>query len=264
MAIGYAKEIIRKTVSVTKQLSGEAIKAMEAHDLKKEATGTAGLVVDKIVLDMKNVITYGQAVSYVDNGGFLVDTKVGDGKSLFNDTHTLKNSTKTYSNVSASNPSLSEDALPEGQNYFRDQVMDNYGKVMKMKPNVLITTSETRMVNRANRLLKSISPEKIEGGVNGNSGVINVNKARLQHLEIDFDVDAMDTRDSSKTFWWGLASVGKSEAESLQAHFLNWLSPTVTNPNINEDTWSTEYTGRTAYGLGVVSGKGIWFSFATN
>lgn len=261
---GYFKDIRRKTVSVTRLVSGEAYKALTAHNLAKYATQTAKDVVDKIELDMRNFIGYGDSTSYTDNGGFTVDTTVGDGLALFHTTHTLKNSATTYSNILSGAPSFSESALESAEDYFAYNVMDNNGQRITMKPNTIITSNKATMVNRVARLLGSMSPESIEGSTNSNAGVKNTYMKKYKHLVVEFDVTAVDVSDATKSFYWYLACLGGMPETSFQGYYVSWLSPQVAPAEINQDKWTLSYTGRGAYGLGAVSGKGILVSRATS
>lgn len=261
---GYYKDIRRKTVSVTRLVSGEAYKALTAHNLAKYATQTAKDVVDKIELDMRNFIGYGDSTSYTDNGGFTVDTTVGDGYALFYTAHTLKNSSTTYSNILSGAPSFSESALESAEDYFAYNVLDNNGQRITMKPNTIITSNKATMVNRVARLLGSMSPETIEGSTNANAGVKNTYKNKYRHLVVEFDVTALNVSDSNKSFYWYLACLGGMPETSFQGYYVSWLSPQVAPAEINQDKWTLSYTGRGAYGIGAVSGKGILVSKATS
>jgi len=254
---GYYKDIRRKTVSVTRKVSGEAYKALTAHNLAKYATQTAKDVVDKIELDMRNFIGYGDSASYTDNGGFTVDTTVGDGLALFHTAHTLKNSSTTYSNILSGAPSFSESSLESAEDYFSYNVLDNNGQRITMKANTIITSNKASMSNRVSRLLGSMSPESIEGSSNMNAGVKNTYKNKYRHLVVEFDVTALNVTDATKSFYWYLASLGGMPETSFQGYYVSWLSPQVAPAEINQDAWTLSYTGRGAYGIGAVSGKGI-------
>lgn len=261
---GYSKEIVRKTVSVTRLVSGEAYKGLEAHNLASYATQTGSDVIDKIELDMRNFIGYGTGTSYTDNGGFSVDTTVGDGYALFYTAHTLKNVSTTYTNILSGAPALSENALPSAQDFFAYNVTDNNGMRINMKPNTIITTSKAVMVNRVDRIFGSMSPEKIEGTANANSGVKNSYKDKFTHLIVDFDVTALDIVDSTKSFNWLLACLGGTPESSFQAYYVSWMSPMVAPVEIDQDKWRLSYTARASYGIGAVSGKGILLVQATS
>lgn len=263
-AEGYYKDIVRKTISVTRVVSGEQYKALKAHKLAGYATDVATDVVDKIELDMRNFLGYGSSSSYTDNGGFTVDTTTGDGQPVFDTAHTLKNSASTYSNVLSGAPSLSESSIDDAEDFFKYTVVDNYGKRIKMKPNTIITTNKAIVKNRVKRLLGSMSPEAIEGTANANAGVKNTYKDKYQHLVIDFDVDALDDTDATKSFYWMLASLGGSPSQSFQAYYVSWMSPMVAPAEINQDKWTLSFTARAAYGIGAVSAKGIIVSKATS
>lgn len=264
VAEGYEKTFVRKTISVTRKFSGEAYKALTEHQLASDSSDVGEDVVDKIELDMRNFLGMGTASSYTDNGGFAVDTTVGDGKSLFNSAHTLKHVSTTYSNILSGAPSLSEDALEDAEDYFAYNVTDNYGTRLRIKPNTIITADKATMKNRVMRLLGSIAPEAIEGTANSNSGVKNAYRNKYSHLVVEFDVDALDQTDSTKSFNWYLASLGGSPKKSFQAYYVKWLSPQLAPVEVDQDKWTLSYTARAAYALGAVSGKGILLSQATS
>lgn len=260
---GYYKDITRFTISVTRKVAGEAYKALEAHKLSEMAMSTGDDVVDKIELDMRTFLGAVEVTSFTDNGGFSIDTTGGDGLSNFNTTHTLKNSSTTYSNVLSGAPALSENALNSAVDYFNYNVMDNNAQQITMNPNTLITSRKAVMINRASRILDSMSPEKIEGTANANSGVKNTWKGYFKHLVVDFDVDAFGVADANKSFYWYVACLGGSPETSLQWYYVSWLSPEVAPAEINQDAWYMSWTARACYGLGAVSSKGICVSKAT-
>jgi len=261
---GYYKDIRRKTISVTRLVSGEAYKSLTAHKLAQYATQTGADVIDKIELDMRNFIGYGTSTSFTDNGGFTVDTTVGDGNALFDTTHDLKNSSTTYSNILSGAPSFSESAMESAEDYFNYNVLDNNGQKVTMNPNTIITSRKATMVNRVARTFGSMSPESIEGTANTNSGVKNTYKNKYTHLVVEFDVTSLNVTDSTKSFNWFLASLGGMPETSFQGYYVSWLSPQVAPAEINQDKWTLSYTARGAYGLGAVSGKGILIVQATS
>lgn len=263
VAQGYTKDVIRKTISITRPLSGEAVKALTAHGLAKFSMQTGVDVVDRIELDMANFIGYGNASSYTDMDGFTVDTTTGDGLSLFNTLHTLKNSAVTYSNIITGAPSFSESALEDAEDYFNYNVLDNFGQRLSMSPNTIITTRKAAMVNRVRRLLGSMSPEAIEGSANSNSGVKNTYRDSYTHIIVEFDVDAKNVTNSAKSFWWMLAALGQNPDTSFQAYYCSWMSPTTAPVEIDQDAWTLSHTARAAYGITAVSGRGICVSLAT-
>lgn len=194
--------------------------------------------------------------------GHTVDTTTGDGLSLFNNAHTLKFSTTTYSNIISGAPSFSESALEDAEDYFNYNVLDNFGQRMSMSPNTIITSRKATMVNRVRRLLGSMAPESIGGTANANSGVKNTYKAAYTHLVVDFDVDALNVTDSTKSFWWMLAALGSSPESSFQAYYCSWLSPTTAPVEIDQDAWTLNFVGRAVYGIAALSGRGICVSKA--
>lgn len=258
---GYFKDISRKTISITRIVSGEAYQALEAHKLSEYAINTAQDVVDKIELDMRNFIGYATAgTSYTDNGGFTIDLTMGDGRSLFDTAHTLKFSSTTYSNILTGAPTLSNTALEVAEDYFSYNVYDNYGQRMSMRPNTIITTRKAIMVNRVARILHSDSPESISGTTNPNSAVKNTYNNKYTHLIVEFDVDAFNITNTALSYYWMLACLGGAPESSLQLYYISWMSPMVAPPEIKQSEWFMSYTARSAYGLGGVSGRGIALS----
>lgn len=262
VAQGYHKDVVRKTISVTRKLSGEAVKALTAHGLAQFSMQTGVDVVDRIELDMANFVGYGDASSYTDMDGFAVDTTTGDGLSLFNTLHTLKHSATTYSNILSGAPSFSESSLEDAEDYFNYNVLDNFGQRVSMNPNTIITSRKATMVNRVRRLLGSMAPEAIEGTANANSGVKNTYRDAYTHLIVDFDVDAKNVTDSNKSFYWMLAALGNNPATSFQAYYCSWMSPTTAPVEIDQDAWVLSHTARAAYGIAALSGRGICISKA--
>lgn len=262
---GYFKDISRKTISITRKVSGEAYQALEAQKLSQWAMDVAQDVTDKIELDMRNYLGYATiGSSYVDNGGFTIDLTTGDGLSFFNTAHTLKFSATTYSNILSGAPVLSNVALESAEDYFSYNVLDNYGQRLAMKPNTLITTRKAIMVNRVARILNSQSPEAIAGTLNANAGVANTYKNKYTHLVVEFDVDAFNITKSSLTFYWALACLGGAPEDSLQLWYISWQSPMVATPEVKQDEWYMSFTARALYGIGSPSARGIIISEATS
>ena len=254
---GYSKEIRRKTISVERELSGEAMKALTAHGLAMFATSVGHDVVDRIELDMANFIGMGESTEYTDMDGFAIDTTTADGLSVFNNAHTLKFSSTTYSNILSGGPAFSAQSLESAEDYFNYNVLDNYGQRLKMKPNTIITSRKATMVHRVKRILGSMSPEKIGDDANENPGVMNTYKASYTHAVVDFDVDANNITDTTKAYWWFVAALNDMPDMSFQAYYCVWLSPETESMEYNKRAWTMYQVARSAYGIGAVSGKGI-------
>lgn len=265
IAEGYFKQIQRKTISIKRVITGEEYKALTAYGLTQKAMNTGTDIVDKIELDMRNFLGYATVgTSYTDNGGFPVDLLVGDGLSMFSTVHTLKYSATTYTNILSGAPALSENSLASAEDFFNYNVLDNFGQRITMNANTIITSKKMVMQNRVSRILRGTSTATIEGSANANAGVTNVNKDRYEHLVVEFDVNAFNVTDSSKSYYWFLAALGGDPETSLQAYYVSWLSPMVAPADIDQDRWTMSFVARAAYGIGAVSGKGILVSKATS
>lgn len=262
---GYFKDIKRKTISITRIVSGEQFKALTAHELASFSMNVAKDVKDKIELDMRNFLGYSTvATSYVDNGGFTIDCTVGDGYAVFHTAHTLKNSATTYTNILSGAPSLTNTALEGAEDFFNYNVMDNNGQRISMKPNTVITSLKAVMVNRVARLFGSDSPESLGGTANANSGVKNTYKNKYKHKAIEFDVNSLNQTDATKSYYWFLAALGGTPEESFSAFYIRWMSPMTAPTEVDQDKWILSQTARAAYGIGAVSGKGILVSKAAS
>lgn len=264
-AQGYSKQIFRKTISVTRDVTGEEYQALMDYKLSQYVMKTASDIIDKVQLDMANFLGYSaQALTtYTDNGGYPIDLTTGDSLSAFNTAHTLKNSTTTYSNILTGAPSLSSGALETAEDYFAYNVYDNYGQRMSLRPNTIITSRKAIMVNRVSRIMKSDSPEEISGTMNSNAGVINTYKNKYQHLVVEFDVNAFNITNSALSYYWFLAALGGTEENSLQWYYISWMSPFVAPAEIDQVKWLLSYTARSLYGMGAVSSRGIIVAQAT-
>lgn len=263
MSEGYVKEIVRKTISVERVISGEAYMALTAHSLVNKATNVGKDIVDKIELDMRNFIGLGTGTSYTDNAGFPIDTTTADGLPLFSAAHTLKNVAGTYSNILTGAPSLTEDALESGEDYFSYNVRNNNGYPITMNPNTLITSNKAQVKNRAKRILGSMSSATIDGTTNSNSNIKNTYKDKYTHLVVDFDQTALGIPDTSLSFNWFLACIGGTPENSFQAYYVSWMSPYSAPVEIKQSPWTLSWVARACYGIGAVSPKGILRSLAT-
>jgi hypothetical protein len=267
IAEGYSKVIYRKTVSIERVLSGEAVLGLEDKGLASWAMDTRADIEDKILLDMRNFLIYaaGSATTYTDNGGFSIDVTTADGLQAFHASHTLKYSATTYSNIVSGAPSLSDAAnLDTAADFFTYNRLDNYGKPLANPGKLtIITSNKAVMKNRVARHVTSMSPESIEGTANANGNVKNVNNGRFDHIAVDFDQDANGNWDATKSFYWFLAALNGSEADRLQWYYIRWMSPMAAPTVTKESEWTIANVARAMYGLGAASAKGACVSKAT-
>lgn len=267
IAEGYSKVIYRKTVSIERVLSGEAVLGLEDKGLASWAMETRSDIEDKILLDMRNFLAYaaGSAASYTDNGGFTIDVTTADGVQAFHTTHTLKYSASTYNNVVTGAPALSEVALDTAADFFTYNRLDNYGKPLANPGKLTIVTSNKAvMKNRVARIVGSMSPEAIEGQANANGNIKNVNNGRWDHISVDFDQDANGNWDSAKSFYWYIAALQGAEADRLQWYYVRWMSPMAAPTVTKESEWIIANVARAMYGIGAASAKGACVSKATS
>lgn len=267
IAEGYSKVIFRKTVSIERVLSGEAVLGLEDKGLASWAMETRSDIEDKILLDMRNFLAYatGAATTYTDNGGFSIDVTTADTLQAFHAAHTLKYSATTYSNIITGAPALSDAALDTAADFFSYSRLDNYGKPLANPGKLTIVTSNKAvMKNRVARIVTSMSPEAIEGTANANGNIVNVNNGRWDHISIDFDQDANGNWDSTKSFYWFIAALQGAETDRLQWYYIRWMSPMAAPTVTKESEWIIANVARAMYGLGAASAKGIAVAKATS
>ena len=263
---GYTKIFKRKTVSGQRILSGEAKNAFTKQGIIKMATNVTADLKNKIRLDMAHFLTFSNATSYVDMDGNLVNTTVGDGKALISNAHTLTESNQTYSNRISGDPSLSENSLFSAENIFAYNIVDNQNLPLEAEVDTLITSRDGVMMGRAARILKSISPERIEGGVNSNAGVMNTfMNANIKHLAIRFDINVKGQSDTTKSKNWFVAAL-RGTQNRLGAYFVKWDAPEadVLETDYNKPKFQYSFIARGFYAIGATCGRYIAASYSTS
>lgn len=218
-------------------------------------------------LDMTHMLTFGNAVSYVDMDGFTRDTSTGDGLSLFNAAHLLAFSATTYSNIVPGNPQFSKTALEAAELLTKNNILDNFGKLRRMNFKTIWSADTPSLTNDIMQYIRSVSDP-----VQANPEVINPYKAKFDILPLSLlATDANGLYDSTKQLWWGIAALVGTGGDRWQAYRVQWEAPrlkpmpsgsfSATNAeDVHNDNWT--YGARGTENYAALSGRGIIASLA--
>jgi hypothetical protein len=217
-------------------------------------------------LDMTHMLTFGNAVSYVDMDGFVRDTSTGDGLSLFNAAHLLAFVPQTYSNIVPGNPQFTKTALESAELLTKTDILDNFGKLRRMPFKTIWCSDTPNLTNSIMQYIRSVSDP-----VQANPGVENPYKGKYDILPLSLlATDANGIYDGTKQNWWGIAALAGSGGERWQAYRVQWEAPRlITSPSAgnngedrHNDNWNYGVRGSENYAA--LSGRGIIASLAVN
>lgn len=264
---GYHKDMIMKTVGLELALSEEAIKFNKWEDVKTIAKQLGETPIQRINLDQTQLaITFAQGTSYVDMDGFVIDTTTGDGLSIANAAHTLAFSSTTYTNILPGGPQFSKSALIAAEIIARNNSLDNYGIPKRMKWTHIWCSGASTNVQNIQQFLRSISDN-----TQANPNVVNTFQNRYKMLVLEqLDTTVQGLRDATKSNWWGIGAFEGDVTDGARFHAIygEWeapyMKPAPTADN-NANDFSRDiqkYGSRARYGLAVLDGTGIVYSFA--
>lgn len=169
------------------------------------------LLMNRRYLDGVHQLTFGNAASYTNMDGRVVDMTTIDGLSPFNASHTLVHSSSTWSNLVPANPVFGKAGLLAAELLFKTNVLDNFGVNKPLIATTLITTNDPTLVYNVRQVMNSTT----ELG-QSNSGVINaLNK--YKHVVLPrLDSTATGAYDASKKDWWILGRFGTSDGVDIR------------------------------------------------
>lgn len=169
------------------------------------------LLMNRRYLDGVHQLTFGNAASYTNMDGRVVDMTTIDGLAPFHAAHTLVHSGSTWSNLVPSNPAFSKAGLLAAELLFKTNILDNFGVNKPLVPTHLITTNDPTLVYNVRQIMGSST----EVG-QANSGVINaLNK--YQHVILPrLDSTATGAYDANKKDWWILGRFGTSDGVDIR------------------------------------------------
>lgn len=265
--IGYYKQMTMYRIALELDLTYESRMFDRWNDVSKIGQKLAKTAPYRINLDMTHkAVTFAAGTSYVNMDGFTVDTTTGDGLSIANAAHTLAFSTATYTNIVPGAPQFSKSALISAETIAKNNTVDNYNIPGVMNFTHIWCANTPNLTENILQFLRSISDN-----TQANPNVENTYRNKYKMLVLSqLDTDAFGQRDTSKSNWWGIGAFGGEIAgDRFQAYYGEW-EPSHMKPNpvagsnaddFSKDIW--KYGVRAGYGLAVVSGRGMIYSFAS-
>ena len=175
---GYNKTMKVKRVAQDIGISYEMRKFNKYPEVVSRLTSLGKLADNRMDLDLSHRISFATSVSYTNQDGRTVATTTGDGFQLAYSAHRVSaDNAKTYRNILANNPQLSDGSLEAMERLCVENTINNIGEKMTMPFDILFTTDDPTQVNMAKKILKSTAA--IDGL---NNGVINVNGSKYRHI----------------------------------------------------------------------------------
>lgn len=209
-------------------------------------------------LDLSHRLTFGNATSYTDRDGRTIDVTTGASSTqqLFDTNHPLAGSSTTFRNRLANNPRLSKGALEAMERLCVEETYNHLGEKKTIPHDILWTTDDPNTVNTAREYLKSTADPEA-----AHSGVTNVYAGKYKLVVLPrVATTAAGARDTTKRYYWGLAS------SQLSSFYLGiWERPHMGTPaaKFNWDEYTdvqtddVEFPNRAGYGIVVVGANWI-------
>lgn len=261
--IGYYITIRTKRIGMEAEITFEMRRYNKKQEVMAAITSLPWFCPQRVELDLTHRLTFCTSTSYVNLDGETVDLTVGDGLAVASTVHTLKFSTLTYSNRVTGDPLFSKGALEAAELLTTTDILSNFGEKRVMDFNRIVTGNNPTIVNAVKQFLRSTSDN-----TQNNSGVINVNQDKYQHVILpQLATTATGAIDSTKKNWWFLAAVGAG-LRGWQAWYVEWeamnLIPSTAGNgmDVHKDIWY--YNVRQSYNIGIVSGRGLIASCPTS
>jgi hypothetical protein len=254
---GYSVTMTQKRIALDIGISYELRTQNKYPEIVQRLTNLGSTVSKRMDLDLSHRLTFATSTSYVDQDGATIDITVGDGYALAHTAHTVRGSSETYRNQLANNPRISKGALEGMERLIAEQTINQFGEKMSdMTFDILWTTDEPNSVNTAREYLQASAD--VEGS---HSGVPNVYMSKYRHVICPrVATDANGAVDTSKRYYWGLAS------SSSSSFYLGiWETPRLKVPadlnageDFSTDAWS--FGARGGYGIAIVNPAWLKFS----
>jgi len=199
-------------------------------------------------LDLSMRLAFMTATSYTTADGRTIVTTVGDGFQLAYTVHTLKGSATLYRNRLANNPRVSKGALEGMERLITEETYNNLGESKVATFDILWTTDDPNTVNTVREYLQSTA--SVEGV---NSGVKNVYQGKYKHVILPrVDMTSAGVKDSTKRYYWGIASSMLSSFYVGIWEPFHMVAPTVGGNGEDEQTDDLDFRLRMGYGLTIV------------
>lgn len=267
--IGYYKQLFIKRIALEFDLTFEARTQNKWYDVTQITARLIKTVPYRTNLDMTQLlITFANGTSYVDMDGYTIDTTTGDENPIAFNAHTLAFSNLTWTNIIPGAPQFSKSAIILAETIAKNNTLDNYGVPGALSWTHIWCAKTPSVMEAIQQFIRSTTDN-----TQANPQVINTYLNRYSMLVLaQIDTYPDGTRDTTKSNYWGLAALGGViRGDRLQAYFGQSEAPNMKassgQDGSNADDFSRDiwkYGVRAGYGLCVVSGRGILYSFAPN
>lgn len=216
-------------------------------------------------LDLTHRLTFVSSTSYTNLSGNTVTTTGGDGLAIASTSHTLSESSSTWSNRLSGDPAFSKGGLEAAEELANTNILSNYGERRTMRFNTIVSGDDPNTVNTIKEYINSTAD--VTGS---NSGVFNVYRNKYRHLVLpQLATTAVGAYDSTKKRWWFLAAIGNGAGQSWNA-YLTIVEPARlkvpmegnNGEDVHNDNWT--FGARHTYGMAIVSGRGLIASLPTS
>ena len=255
---GYSKVMYKWRVALDIGISYEMRTENKYPEVVRRLTDLGKTVARRMDLDLAHRISFCTATSYTDMDGETVDVSVGDTLALAATAHTLRGSSTTYRNRLANNPRLSKGALEGMERLCVEETYNQFGeKMTDMMFDILWTTDDPNTINTAREYLQATAD--VEGAHNG---IPNVYMSKYRHVVLPrVATDAQGQPDTTKRYYWGLAS-----SEGSSAYLGIWEAPRLKMPadlNAAEEFSTDDWNFGARGGYGIAIAGATWFKFSS-
>ncbi len=259
-SVGFSVDMTARRFAKQINITWEMRNQGRDPEIKTKLTNLAAFCPQRTELDLTHILTFADSTSYTDQDGETVTITVGDALALVSASHTLNESSSTYSNVITGNPVFSASALEVAEERANTQILTNFDERRVMNFNAIWTSDDPPTVNAVKQMIDSTSDVD-----QANPGVINVYGGKYKHIILPYlATNANGGFDSTKANRWGLAAIGQG-TDGWEAYLGTWEQPNLKVPspgNNGEDFESDDWKfgARCTYGIAVLSGKGLLMS----
>lgn len=253
---GYEKDLESKPFSLTLGVTKVMKLSSKGWELDRVIKRFVNTVPNRMEQDLANRFTFFASTSYVNVDGETINITVGDGLAWGSASHTLTGSATTYTNLATGNPAFSEGALEALEKQFVEATYNNFGELMALKPDTIISTLDPNTCNAIMKLMNATADTS-----SSNSGTVNVYKNKYTHLKVSrIATTAAWAPDTTKARYWALAASDYTDfhLEILESPYL--ITPTAGGNGTDISTENMTYLAGANYGICIVSGKRIKFS----
>jgi hypothetical protein len=251
--LGRVKNWTYRNFGSNYKATRQAIQDGRFSEIIDQVFNLSKLPLESKMKDMTHVLTFGFDSSYTDSDGEPVDMRGIDGLPLFHAAHTLPNSTATYNNIVTGNPEISRAAIITAEELANTEIKDGFGRPQSCVLNKIIIPNYAPNKHLLRELLGSNTRSD-----QPNPNVINTLSQYTVVALSGLNRDANWNLDSTKSKMWIIGAFGQSV--SPQIYYSEHTPITVPAPIYDKETQAWTYLVHASWGLGIVSGRGMFGS----